>query len=158
MCCRGVREPAFREVGRGGSYSQPHGGLRPVSEAGPTPAALEILLPGPVASAQPGCTASLYPQLQHHTGQHHVLPAPSPASQSRPCPLHARSAHEASTARRLVSRPPAGSAQQVRGSKDLQVPAKGTRPGGRAPQGQLSGSRAPQHSPRGPLWKETCYD
>lgn len=147
VCFGGAREPSFREVGSRGSYRQHHDGPCLSSEAGPRPAALEDPAPAPTASPQPGHAAFLCPQLQHRTGRRHVLLAHSPASQGRPCSLRARPARTASTARRLVSRPPVGSAQQVRGSKDLQVQAKGTRPGVRVPQGQLSGSRAPQHGP-----------
>ena len=107
-------------------------GPAPSLRLGPHLLPLRSLPPGPEASPQPGYgfAASLCPQLQHHTGQHCVPLAPSPASQSRPCPLHARPVHEASTARRLVYRPPVGLAQQVRGSKDLQVQGRGTRSGG----------------------------
>lgn len=100
-------------------------GPAPSLGQGPCLLPLRILPPGPLASPQPGHAASLCPQLQHHPGQHHVLLAPSPTSRSRPCPRRARSAHEASTARRLVSRPPAGSAQQVRGSKIFRCRQRG---------------------------------
>lgn len=90
---------------------------------------IRSLLPGPVASPQQGDTAFLCPQLQHPTGPCHVPLAPSPASQSKPGTQSASPAQPASTARRLVSRPPVGSAQQVRGSDDLEVEAEWTRLG-----------------------------
>lgn len=83
--------------------------------------------------------APLYPQLRHHPGPCHVLPAPSPASQSRPRPLHARPAHLASIARRLDSRPPVGSAQQVREAVKTSGTGRGEEARSESQGGQLSG-------------------
>ena len=84
-------------------------------------------------------SAPLYPQLRHHPGPCHVLPAPSPASQSKPRPLHARPAHLASIARRLVSRPPLGSAQQVREAVKTWGAGRGEEARRESQGGQLSG-------------------
>lgn len=74
VCCRGAREPGFRDVSRGGSYSQHHDGLRPISEAGLTPTALEDPTPWTcgLPSTKPCC-----------------LPVSSAAASHRPTPCPA---------------------------------------------------------------------
>lgn len=109
---------------------------------------------GPPGLRPPLSQASLRPQLQRHTGQCRVPLAPSPASHSRPSPPRARPAHRASTARRLVSRPPPGPAQQVRGGGDLRVQGKGTRRGVRAHEAAVWVSGSIAQPPR-PSWQDT---
>lgn len=103
-----------------------------ISEAGSKPAAHEEPTPQtcglPVSSASASHRPSLCP-----TATFSSLP-------KQTVPSHARPAHMASPARRLVSRPPAGSAQQVRGSEDMGVWATehsslGTGPPGMAIEG-----------------------